>query len=208
MYRIQLLHSSQQNMYIWPGIPLCLYITSGECFMLHEQSNKVSLCFVFQHFKSYMCISNKRSMPHTSRGFRFPASLLKIYLELIWERKMKRYRQVSTLLQQTSQLSYVMPLSSLGQCRVGSKYFACLRHFCGCVIPWIGKLLSLMELSPSWEATRELPSILWNPEVHHRVHMSPPPVPILSQIDPIPTIPSYLSRETYRRKIPCVQRNL
>jgi hypothetical protein len=56
---------------------------------------------------------------------------------------------------------------------------------------------SLMELSPSWEAancapTRELPSILWNPEFHHRVHISPPPVPIPSQIDPIPTIPSYL----------------
>jgi hypothetical protein len=58
---------------------------------------------------------------------------------------------------------------------------------------------SLMELSPSWEAahcaaTQELPSILWNPEVHHRVHISPPPVPILSQIDPIPTIPSYVSK--------------
>jgi hypothetical protein len=56
-----------------------------------------------------------------------------------------------------------------------------------------------MELSPSWEgancaATRELPSILWNPEVHHRVHINPPPVPILSQIDPIPTIPSYLTK--------------
>jgi hypothetical protein len=58
---------------------------------------------------------------------------------------------------------------------------------------------SLMELSPSWEAancaaTRELPSILWNPEVHYRVHKSLPPVPILSQIDPIHTIPSYLSK--------------
>jgi hypothetical protein len=54
-----------------------------------------------------------------------------------------------------------------------------------------------MELSSSWEAAncaaaRELPSILRNPEVHHRVHISLPPVPILSQIDPIPTIPSYL----------------
>jgi hypothetical protein len=58
---------------------------------------------------------------------------------------------------------------------------------------------SLMELSPSWEAancaaTRELPSILWNPEVHHRIHISPPPVPILGQIDPIHTISSYFSK--------------
>jgi hypothetical protein len=56
-----------------------------------------------------------------------------------------------------------------------------------------------MELTPSWEAancaaTRELPSILWNPEVHHRVHIRPSPVPILSQIDPIHTTPSYLSK--------------
>jgi hypothetical protein len=64
---------------------------------------------------------------------------------------------------------------------------------------FIYKTHSFMQLSPSWEAancaaTQELPSILWNPEVHYRVHKSPLLVPILSQIDPIHTIPSYISK--------------
>jgi hypothetical protein len=63
------------------------------------------------------------------------------------------------------------------------------------------KLLTylLTELSPSWEAancaaTQELPSILYNPEVHYRVHKRPPPIPILSQIDPVHTTSSHYSK--------------
>jgi hypothetical protein len=50
-----------------------------------------------------------------------------------------------------------------------------------------------MELSCSWEASKKIPSILWNLRVHH-VHKSPQLFPILSQINPSSTLTSIIHK--------------
>ena len=59
-----------------------------------------------------------------------------------------------------------------------------------CIENWRTLTYVLYGAKSSWEvnrfsASQEIPHILWNPNVHYRIHKCPPPFSILSQLDPV-----------------------
>ena len=58
------------------------------------------------------------------------------------------------------------------------------RTYTNIFTPWSRVLL---EKLTGFAANQEILRVLWNPKVHYRTHKRPPPVPILSQLHPVPT---------------------
>ena len=75
---------------------------------------------------------------------------------------------------------FVPSLKYGGICSWQQAYFTYL------LTPWSRVLL---EKLTGFAANQEILRILWNPKVHYRTHKRPPPVPILSQLHPLPTTP-------------------
>ena len=81
-------------------------------------------------------------------------------------------------------------------------------------ILWNLKVLTYLltystEQRPSWEANKsaasqQIPRILRNLKVDYRVHKRPPPVPILSQLDPVHTPTSHFLKIHFNTTLPSV----
>jgi hypothetical protein len=94
---------------------------------------------------------------------------------------------------------YVPDLPKKKKCvKISNQYGQSSRAFVLCTPYLLAYLLTYILhgaesilRSQTVTASQEPPLILWNQKVHYRTHKCPPPVPILSQIDPARALTSH-----------------
>jgi hypothetical protein len=69
-----------------------------------------------------------------------------------------------------------------------------------------------MKPNPSWEASissvsEEIPQILRKQKIHYRIHKSPLPVPMLSQINPVHAFQPYICKTNFNIILPSMLRS-
>ena len=94
-----------------------------------------------------------------------------------------------------------------GRIQVTSLDTSCWQHWTACVTDFERTKNKLSHCSGSflrsWQSlSQAIPHILWNPTVHYRLHNSPPPVPILNQINPINVLPNDFLRIPFNSILP------